>query len=128
LNNSSVVTVDMDFSNFNSAEQAHMTKVIEKRQVSTFLSTYPQPTSQIYRCKTSSKCIPTSSRNASTLAVTTSQARPCHQKRSFIHFLLCRMYVYLSPGAMRLQLRRKVLKTYRESRGSVCGTKCRCVF
>lgn len=89
LNNSSVVrlvTVDMDFSNFNSAEQAHMTKVIEKRQVSTYLISYPQSTSQIYRCKTSSECIPTSSRNASTLAVMTSRARHCHQKRSFLFF------------------------------------------
>jgi hypothetical protein len=34
--------VDMDFSSFNSAEQAHMTKVIEKRQVST-LSQFLSP-------------------------------------------------------------------------------------
>ena len=90
-----VVTVDMDFSNFNAAEQAHMTKVIEKRQVSTYLSTYFQPTSQTNRCKTFSECIPTSLRNASTLAVTTSQARPCHQKRSFFHLTPCRMDVHL---------------------------------
>lgn len=90
-----VVTVDMDFSNFNAAEQAHMTKVIEKRQVSTYLSTYFQPTSQTNRCKTFSECIPTSLRNASTLAVTTSQARPCHQKRSFFRLTPCRMDVHL---------------------------------
>jgi import inner membrane translocase subunit TIM9 len=30
----------MDFSNFNSAEQAHMTKVIEKRQMQDFLRMY----------------------------------------------------------------------------------------
>ncbi|KAF8895460.1 mitochondrial import inner membrane translocase subunit TIM9 [Infundibulicybe gibba] len=30
----------MDFSNFNSAEQAHMTKVIEKRQMQDFLKMY----------------------------------------------------------------------------------------
>ncbi|PFH53968.1 hypothetical protein AMATHDRAFT_53669 [Amanita thiersii Skay4041] len=30
----------MDFSNFNAAEQAHMTKVIEKRQMQDFLKLY----------------------------------------------------------------------------------------
>ncbi|KAF8349346.1 Tim10/DDP family zinc finger protein [Amanita rubescens] len=30
----------MDFSNFNSAEQAHMTKVIERRQMQDFLKLY----------------------------------------------------------------------------------------
>ncbi|KAF8073829.1 Tim10/DDP family zinc finger protein [Lyophyllum atratum] len=30
----------MDFSNFNSAEQAHMTKIIEKRQMQDFLKMY----------------------------------------------------------------------------------------
>ncbi|KAF8158354.1 Tim10/DDP family zinc finger protein [Crassisporium funariophilum] len=30
----------MDFSNFNGAEQAHMTKVIEKRQMQDFLKMY----------------------------------------------------------------------------------------
>ncbi|KAG6836688.1 protein transporter tim9, partial [Arthromyces matolae] len=30
----------MDFSNFNAAEQAHMTKIIEKRQMQDFLKMY----------------------------------------------------------------------------------------
>ncbi|KAJ3542981.1 hypothetical protein NMY22_g3308 [Coprinellus aureogranulatus] len=30
----------MDFSNFNSAEQAHMTKIIEKKQMQDFLKMY----------------------------------------------------------------------------------------
>lgn len=83
----STSTLIMDFSSFNAAEQAHMTKVIEKRQVSTpsHPILYFQLIFKINRCKTSSKCIPTSSKNASTLAVMTSQARLCHQKRSFFH-------------------------------------------
>lgn len=86
---SSTPTLIMDFSNFNAAEQAHMTKVIEKRQVSTpsHPILYSQLIFQINRCKTSSKCIPISSKNASTLAAMTSQARLCHQKRSFFHLV-----------------------------------------
>jgi hypothetical protein len=39
--------VEMDFSNFNSAEQAHMTKVIEKRQVNTYLSSLLIPSPRV---------------------------------------------------------------------------------
>ncbi|KII90770.1 hypothetical protein PLICRDRAFT_697252 [Plicaturopsis crispa FD-325 SS-3] len=40
----------MDFSTFNSAEQAHMTKVIEKKQMQDFLRMY---TNLVERCFTS---------------------------------------------------------------------------
>ncbi|KAL1679139.1 Tim10/DDP family zinc finger protein [Schizophyllum commune] len=40
----------MDMSNFSSAEQAHMTKVIEKRQMADFLQTYSKI---VERCFTS---------------------------------------------------------------------------
>jgi hypothetical protein len=73
----------MDFSSFNAAEQAHMTKVIEKKQVR-ILSlplVWQRFQLQSIRCKTSCECIQTFLSAVSCHVAMISPAKPCRQKR-----------------------------------------------
>ena len=76
----------MDFSTLNSAEQAHMSRILEKKQVSLRMSIPRTSLTLPHRCKTFSKCIPTWSNAVSTHAVTTLQAKLYRQKK-FVSFL-----------------------------------------
>jgi hypothetical protein len=118
----------MDFSGFNAAEQAHMTKVIEKKQVRSLsllpIWTTPPIADQmqdfmrmysnlVERCFMSC-CNDFTSKTLSS-------------KEVGVHYLLCYGYPTCRTGAMHDELCRQVLKTFRASRRAVRGAECRCV-
>lgn len=112
----------MDFSSLNSAEQAHMSKVIEKKQVcSDYVCSHRGTDSNVRRCKTSSGCTPTSSNGASLHVVMTSQARHYHRRRS-VQTLSLRRAVNADgrlTGNMRDELHGQVLKTFGAGRSTL---------
>lgn len=71
----------MDLSQLNSAEQAHMTKVIEKKQVRVNVRLLPCCAQARSRCKIFFACTLVLSRDASVPAVMTLRAKLFHQKR-----------------------------------------------
>lgn len=81
LRHSLFLFCNMDFSQLNSAEQAHMTKIIEKKQVCILAYSLLQTFSRFPRCKTSCVCTRASWKDALPHVVMTSLAKPCLQKR-----------------------------------------------
>lgn len=71
----------MDFSKLNGAEQAHMTKYIEKKQVSLSYSFIQQIDERVLRCKISCTCIHPSSKDVSRNVVMTLLRKHLARKR-----------------------------------------------
>lgn len=126
----------MDFSQLNSAEQAHMSKVIEKKQVNANITSFPNNSQltvscSFSRCKISFACTQTSWKDASIHVVTTLQARLCLQKRLANHAavfsITVNSYTVLLVGNLRYELHRQVFETFGAGRSKVRRAECRCV-
>ena len=118
----------MDFSNFNSAEQAHMTKVIEKRQVWHSFNIEIFVSYMGYnRCKIFFECTLISSKSALWPAAMTSQAKPYLQKRFFILPWLTWRELTVCEGNMHHELHREVYQAFGKGRSPFCWTKRRYV-
>ena len=120
----------MDFSQLNPAEQAHMSKVIEKKQVNSLsgrVSAGFERTSG-RRCRIFFECTPDWLSAASIPVAMTSLAKPCHQKRhGSTPYSPWSSQLIRLVGTMCHELHRKVYQTFRTYRSAFCGTERWCV-
>jgi hypothetical protein len=102
----------MDFSGLSSAEQAHVNKLVEKRQVFALHTPTALTELGVISSKASSPCMANLSRNVSTHVAMISPASPCLQKKC-VSARWIKPRINITAGAMREQLRRKIHEAFR---------------